>query len=88
MEHRQNNTGRGKLNNSEKSLSQCNSVHQKSYMDCPGTNPGLGSEKPATNHLYHGMANYDVYYKSNCKTLRNTGKFKTVGMNILKVCEI
>jgi hypothetical protein len=53
--------GKVKLKYSKKHLLQCHSVHD---MDCPGTNPSLWGEKPATNCLSYGTAcdKYNSYY--------------------------
>jgi hypothetical protein len=40
MEHRWNDTDRGKLECSEKNLSQCNFVHHNAHMDWPGIELG------------------------------------------------
>jgi hypothetical protein len=32
----------------------------------PGANPGLRGERPATNHLSHGMALYSSYLSHSC----------------------
>jgi hypothetical protein len=37
-------------------LTQCHSVHYKSYMTWPDANPGRRGEKPMTNRLNYGMA--------------------------------
>jgi hypothetical protein len=50
-----------KLKNSEENLSQCHSVHHKSHWTDLEMNPGCGSEKPATNRLSYGMANFRHY---------------------------
>jgi hypothetical protein len=47
---------KGKTDNSEKNLSQCHFVHHKPQWTDPGSNPGLRSERPATNRLSHGTA--------------------------------
>jgi hypothetical protein len=54
MEHRWNETDKGKPKYSGKNLSKCHLVHHKSHMDYPGSNPGLRDESPATNRLSHG----------------------------------
>jgi hypothetical protein len=47
----------GKTDNSEKILSQCHFVHDKSHMDLTwDRTPGLRGERPATNRLNHGTA--------------------------------
>jgi hypothetical protein len=40
MEHRWNETDKGKPKYSEKNLSQCHFVHHKLHMDRPGIEPG------------------------------------------------
>jgi hypothetical protein len=40
IEQRWDDTDRGKLKDSEKNLSQCHFVHNKSHMDWPGREPG------------------------------------------------
>jgi hypothetical protein len=54
MEHRWNETDRGKPKYSGKNMSQCHFVHHKSHMDRPGIEPG--GERPGTNRLSHGTA--------------------------------
>jgi hypothetical protein len=54
MEHRWNETDRGKPKYSEKNLSQCQFFHQKSHMDWSGIEPGLRGERPANNRFSHG----------------------------------
>ena len=53
-----NNTGRGKPENSEKYLSQCDSVHHKSHTEQRDIHlrppRWRAGEHPATNHLSHG----------------------------------
>jgi hypothetical protein len=44
----------GKLKDLDKN--QLHFVHHKSHMDCPGHEPGLHNEKPATGCLSNGMA--------------------------------
>jgi hypothetical protein len=51
MDQRWNDIDRGKSKDSEKNLSDCHFVHQKSHMKWPRCEPGLRGEKPATNHL-------------------------------------
>jgi hypothetical protein len=41
MEHRWNESDKGKPKYSEKHLSQCHFVHHKSHMEQPGIEPGL-----------------------------------------------
>jgi hypothetical protein len=55
MELRWNEIDRGKPKYSEKNLSQCHFVHDKSRVD-PGSNQGLRDERPATNRLSHRTA--------------------------------
>jgi hypothetical protein len=50
---------RGKPKNSERNLSQCHFVHDKSNMDWPGCQLGPHCERPATNRLSHGKAKSD-----------------------------
>ena len=57
MEHRWNETDRGKPKCSEKYLFQCHFVHHKSHRTEPGSSPGLRGGRPATNRLSHGTAN-------------------------------
>jgi hypothetical protein len=45
MEQRWNDNDRGKPTDSEKSLSHCQSVQQKSHMDCPGSETGPARKK-------------------------------------------
>jgi hypothetical protein len=40
-------------------LPQCHSVHHKSYMLCPGANPGRRDGKPATNRL--SLRHYPIF---------------------------
>jgi hypothetical protein len=56
MERQRKYIHKGKPKNMKKYLSQCHFVHHKSHVACPGTNPGLRSERPATNCLSHIMA--------------------------------
>jgi hypothetical protein len=56
MEHRWNETDRGKPKYPGKNLSQCHFVHQKSHTDCPGIEPDFRGERSATNRLSHGKA--------------------------------
>jgi hypothetical protein len=71
MEHRWNEIDRGKPKYSERNLSQCHFVHHKSYMDWPGSNPGLRGEKPVTNRLRHGTASVSYITPSSCLSLLN-----------------
>jgi hypothetical protein len=55
MQQQWNDTDRGKPKDSKKNLSQCYSVHYKSYIAILAANPGLHGEKPVSNHLCYGM---------------------------------
>jgi hypothetical protein len=59
MEHRWNETDRVKPKYWGENLSQCHFVHHNIWTD-PGSNPGLRCEKPATNRLSHGTAEFLV----------------------------
>jgi hypothetical protein len=52
MEHRWNDTDRGKLKYWEKNVSNCHFVHQKYLV----SNPGRRGERPAIDRLSHGTA--------------------------------
>ena len=56
MEHRWNETDRGKPKYWGKNLLQYHFVHHKSHMG--GSNQGRHGERPATNRLSHGMAKF------------------------------
>jgi hypothetical protein len=60
---------RGKRKNSEKNLSQCHAVHNKSHMDWPGREPGPPrweagdwSSKPRQDHA-DGTQNTEAIYQ-------------------------
>jgi hypothetical protein len=58
MEHRWNETDRGKPKNSGKNLSQSHFVHHKSHI--PGSNPGLRGGRPTANRLSHDTAQHSA----------------------------
>jgi hypothetical protein len=56
MGHWWNNTDAGISMYSDKNLSQCHSVHNKSHMTSLGLDLDFYGDRPITNHLSHGMA--------------------------------
>ena len=56
MEHRWNESDRGKPRYSGKNLSQCHFVQYKSHMDGSGMKPGPSLWEPVTNRLSHDTA--------------------------------
>jgi hypothetical protein len=55
---------RGKPKDSEKNLSQCHFIYNKSHWIYPGANPGRRDDRQATNRLSHGTALRAGYIES------------------------
>jgi hypothetical protein len=72
MEHWRKEVDRGKPNYSGKYLSQWHFIHHKPTLTDPGSNLGLRGERPATNHLRHGMAHFIPYRHTHSSSKQAT----------------